>query len=819
LSIEGTKDALWNVGTDQPWMTVAPTSGTIPGTATLTVDPALLDTIIANEFSSRGARQAEPTDEYVGTATFTSGSAETTVTVRFRMAFEEATISVDPEVIDLGDVFLAPGVADAAPRSFSVFVLGTTGFAYGVSTDQTWLTVNSTGVIPSVDTLNVTIPADLPTGQYEGTAIFAISEDLFDTVTVRFNLVRSPTGSGLLLDPSFIKTNFFSSAPQRFSINVKAASPEIVDFQWSAYSPYPWATVEPASGVGPATVTLIIDPSKLPFSEDQLFTDDPTTDEVALGPVAIVQFNSTIGDAAISLEATFNQISYDLTVTPSQIEVIFTRANLAPKEFVVNVRNANAATQQFDWSAESPDAGITVLPDRGSAAGEAVIRVDPLFLSGLATPAEETEDGAQQIGRIGTFTVTFSSSLLTEIEDTEVDTATATVTITVILYDAQELTTSPSYLFFSTEAIPAPETGVTVAAPEPFTGTIEVAEGTPVIPDFTEQYIFISAGPKGWSASFDAPWLEVNALPGETEPGVFTDTTLSSEFPTGTLRVVPRKEVLTNFGRYETSIRVVDRESGYYREVPVTVEVLRPGEISRIPVPPPEYIQSHAGFVLLETCDAHRVNMDLDLGIMEGSERVYVLVEAPHLVPGVTYAWTPYLPKVLQVVSVNGVPVPGADSYYYSGGPIPEVPIENLYLRGLSGKLVLRTQVGQSIANSREVQRVELNIATPIGQWQLTDRLLGQSYTYDAEISHQVDAEPVDGYLGNWGTGTQVVMAYGDTRTHLYRVMFEDANGMGYVYDVISLTANEMVGQWSWGGKGEGGGPEDFWGQKTLGIQ
>jgi hypothetical protein len=560
-------------------------------------------------------------------------------------------------------------------------------------------------------------------------------------------------------------------------------------------------------------VLLIIDPGRL---TPENISNQPTF-------TGTVTFQSSLPSdeenilTTVDVTVTIQFIDYGLIVEPSIISVEFTRANLAPKEFVINVRNANPNYQGFVWSAEAPDAGVTVIPDHGSSAGDTMIRIDPASLS-LSPPAEETEDGAQQIGRTGSYTVTFRSSLLPQDEDQGEVAATAQVTINVIVYDAQELTVSPSYLFFSVEALPAPEDGsITQPAPEPFTGTVEVQPGFPMVPEFVEQFLQISAGPRGWSASFDAPWLEVNALPGETDLDVFTDTTLSNEFPIGALRVKPLNSVLTQFGRYKSTIRIVDRASGFIREVPVIVEILRPGEESNVPVPPPEYIQNFPGFVLIEAADAHRVNLDLDLSTMEANERVYVLLEAPNLIPGITFAWTPYMPKVLQPVSINGNPVPGADQFFYSAGPIPEVPIKNLYLRGLAGRIMIRTQVGENLANSREMQRVQLNVSTPIGRWQITDRLAGESYTYDSEITHQIVAEPVDGYASTWGN-THVVVSYGDTRTHLYRIQFQQ-EGIGYIYDVISLTPNEMVGRWEFAGEGVGSGSQDFWGQRILSIR
>jgi hypothetical protein len=212
--------------------------------------------------------------------------------------------------------------------------------------------------------------------------------------------------------------------------------------------------------------------------------------------------------------------------------------------------------------------------------------------------------------------------------------------------------------------------------------------------------------------------------------------------------------------------------------------------------------------------------MTLDLNIMQSNEKVYVLVEAPHLVPGLTYAWTPYLPHNLTLVSVNGVPTPGADTYYYAGGPIPEVPIKNLYLRGLSGKLLVRTQVGENLANSREIQRVEVNVSTPVGDWQITELFLGGSFTYDGWIFNQITSNGlVEGYSAVWGPGAPAVVAYGDTRTHLYRVQFSHA-GFAYHYDIVTLTSTEMFGRWGYAGiAGASLTDEDFWGQKILSIQ
>ena len=108
--------------------------------------------------------------------------------------------------------------------------------------------------------------------------------------------------------------------------------------------------------------------------------------------------------------------------------------------------------------------------------------------------------------------------------------------------------------------------------------------------------------------------------------------------------------------------------------------------------------------------------------------------------------------------------------------------------------------MGENLVNSREIQRVEVNIATPIGDWQITDRSLGESFTYDVWISNQIISNGlVDGYAATWGPGASAIVTYGDTRTQLYQVQFS-LGGISYRYDITTLTATEMFGKWRWAG-------------------
>ena len=440
-----------------------------------------------------------------------------------------------------------------------------------------------------------------------------------------------------------------------------------------------------------------------------------------------------------------------LEVSPANISTILHEGD-GEQTFTLYLADRDAGTA-FNWQAVPDRDWIAIDPSTGTGPGAITVTVSTATLSP---------------GNYRGAVVIYS----------DIGTSIAGVQLEVAALTSAEFTVSPSYLLWSTQ----------------------IAVGAD-IPSFSSEALVVSGGRTGWTVSFNVPWLTVSVGGADTN-------SLVSEQAENIVVVQPVSSVLS-VGVHQTYITITGDANGFYRKVPVYVDIRNPGDPVFIPSSLPEGIQSGAGFVMIEACDAHSLNINLSLAGMAVTDKAYVLLELPFDLPDRVYAFTPGRSPVLQLAEKkSGIVVPNADDLFYSPGPVPRVPIYGLPLRGLSG-LWIKTMAGPTYAGAEVVQNVYVNISTLEGSWQVTETFNGAEYTDPPGqfLTIKVDGA---GYRGTWG-GTPVGVSYGDGESSLYRISLGE-NGYRFVYDVQSLSAFEMKGVWAWNG-GQGG---TFRGKKSL---
>ena len=595
-------------------------------------------------------------------------------------------------------------------------------------------------------TLTITVGTDVGEGTYTGSITFYSDEGgsiESDSVPVHVTVNRV-IGDRLVISPASIEAKFISPdmSPQSFPITIRNLDPDFTSFRWSVGSAVlPCISVSPVSGTGPGTVTVTVNPAEIPAVEDLTYTENP---------IEII-FASDIGEATLYVEISFSQIGNRLVVSPSSLNVKFTRANLSPVEFPINIMNANPNVDEFDWSASSNAAWLEVVPRSGTGTTSATIRIYPNY---IPTGVESTA------------AITFESSLDYLDEDQENKTENVPFTVTALVYGTTELTVSPSYLMWD----------------------VEVQEGAG-IPGLEPQMLIVSGSADGWGLSYDVSWLNVSV-----------DGSLVSPTPENNITVAPVSSLL-NYGWNETNVKISDPGSGFYRLVPIYINVHRPGETSYIPVPPPEFIQNTSAFILIEATDAHLLDLCLGLGNMETGQNAYLVLEAPYTMPGVVYSYTPARPELWSEIANNGIPVPGANGLYYSPGPIPDIKLVGFPLKGITGEMWLKTKVGTTYSSAVDVQSVRVIVLAPAGSWRVTEFYQGVEYTYPDSQPLTITQEET-GYSGQWGD-TDIDVIYGDGKTCLYKLSFSRSY-FDFIYEIKSLSGYKLEGIWKWRWHGRG---------------
>jgi hypothetical protein len=308
----------------------------------------------------------------------------------------------------------------------------------------------------------------------------------------------------------------------------------------------------------------------------------------------------------------------------------------------------------------------------------------------------------------------------------------------------------------------------------------------------------------------------------------------------GWVEVTPAAELLSDmdYGTYTGYITVSDLDGENKIRIPITINIREPGDAVYLPVPEfrNSYSQMEAAesslidvqfpvpedFVYYPTAETCQVAggtwMDPDntLGSLDEycslNQHAYVLLERQDMDPGMVYAMTKT--GELAPAYENGVKVSGADTLSYADGPISYIPFGPLQMIGSYGTVVVSLRVGTNLSSAVEIQRLQINLQTPDGQWTVTEAYKGDYYVYDFAPLTIERLDGQSGYTGLW-EDMPVTVSIGDGSTWLYQLYFEE-NGINYTYQIQSLSGNRMSGQWQYTWRNTSSDWETFEAQRQL---
>lgn len=536
-----------------------------------------------------------------------------------------------------------------------------------------------------------------------------------------------------------------------------------------------WLTVSPASGGAPGSVAATVSVFSTMQSghwEGNIFVTSglDTAMETVSIPVTMTVVRST-GD--------------ELVLTPTRLDLLVTEKHAATQTFPVRISGSNPFNTDFDWSAQADVQWLTLSRYSGTGNSQISLTMNPQLLTVTQDP-----DGKDipSYGSVGT--VTFSSSQMAE---------PVILTVNVRIDQSYDLSVHPAQLYWSIEkqALDA--------------GTI-----------LDPQVLQVFSGPVGWTVVSDVHFIDINGGPAFFSSRPYGQVSIS---------LVPGLVKGMGYGYHTANITITDRYSRFFRKVPVTIHVRYPGEPVALPVPAPEVYQNRPDYSMIETAAANRLHLLLpvpdsiayystqsscsnagglwrDRDNVSGNlneyctlnQHVYVLMEFPEMAPRSIYAWNRF--GEFTRAYVDGVKVPGADAHTYADGPVPVIPVGPVQLLEYHGTMIISTRIGRNLNSAVETQRIQINLRTPEGRWNVTETFRGQVYTYDnarlLEL-HRIPAPPGH-YSGSWG-GVPVSVVPGDGISMLYQMDFS-LYGIDYTYQVHALSANRMSGVWrfSWPG-------------------
>jgi hypothetical protein len=554
----------------------------------------------------------------------------------------------------------------------------------------------------------------------------------------------------------------------------------------------PWITLSPADGEAPGSITAEVTVSEnmgegiWDGSITIMSGLDPSTAPVSI-PVSLRVLRS-IGDL--------------LTVSPATLDLIVTEKNAGQQTFPITITNADPDKTTYDWSAQTDAAWLSLSSYSGTGNATISLTAHPQLLS----RNEDFDGDGIPDGAIGN--VIIRSNLNSE---QNLD----PVVLTVNLRTAQstDLSVHPGQLFWSIEK-------------DTVSGGIS----------FDPQILQIFSGPAGWTASTDVTFLSINGGAG-----------LVSADPYGQLTVSPVSSLIQTmaYGSHTGTITVSDRYSQFYRQIPVTINIRRPGDPIALPVPAPETYQISPYYSMIETPAARQLHLQLpvpdDLAYQPTqmmcqdaggqwldpdnvpgnlneycslNQYVYVLMEFPQMAPGLVYAWDRFGQFFLAYN--NGIKTTGADAYSYADGPVPVIPVGPVQLLEYHGTMVISTRVGADLSTAVETQRIQINLRTLEGTWKVTESYNGMLYSYDNAnlLKLATKAAEPGYYTGSWGN-TPVNILPGDGMSWLYEMSFVQ-NGLTFTYRINSLSANQMSGIWRFTWPGGAGRWETFQAQRQM---
>lgn len=322
------------------WLTVAPTSGTTPGSFSASVAPGSL-----------------AVGTYSGSISITAGGTSNSplvIPVTYTVT-SAPTLTANPSSLTFNSQ-----QGGSAPATQSLNISGTAGLNYtsaaSTSTGGGWLAlINPTGTTPGTVTVSVT-PGSLAAGTYTGTITTSAPGAATIPTPVTLNVSASPV---LNVAPNLVSFTYAagsSTIPPGQVVSVTSSgTPLSFTASASTTSGGSWLSVNPTSGSTPASVTISVAPSSLAAGS---YAGTVTFTPTGGGSPQTVSVSLTVTAATPTLSVAPGSLSFNYQAGSPTIpgnQSLTVASSGAPISFTALA----ATTSGGSWLAVSPTSGAT----------------------------------------------------------------------------------------------------------------------------------------------------------------------------------------------------------------------------------------------------------------------------------------------------------------------------------------------------------------------------------------------------------------------------------------------------------------------------
>jgi uncharacterized protein (TIGR03437 family) len=333
------------------WLSVSPTSGTTPGSFTVTAS---------------GANLTPST--YSGTITLTStGSLNSQVSIPVSLVVTApVSISVSPASLSFSGL---TGGSSPAAQNITVSAANNAAVAYTVaSTTQSggnWLSATASGTTPGVISVSVNT-ANLTAATYTGSVTVTAPGSSNSPVNIPVTLVVSAPPT-LTVSPQSLTFNYqvgrATPATQALAINLPSGASSVAFTVTAATgSGGNWLSTSPTSGTTPGSVAVAVAPASL-----------------AAGTYSGTLTITGTGAASATVPVTLNVTAAPtgtLAVSPFSLTFNSTVSGGAPASQTLAITSTNSVALNYTVTANSPGNWLTATGN-GTTPGTVTVSVNP----------------------------------------------------------------------------------------------------------------------------------------------------------------------------------------------------------------------------------------------------------------------------------------------------------------------------------------------------------------------------------------------------------------------------------------------------------
>ncbi len=337
----------WTATDNQSWLTVTPSSGTAPDTATVAVNIAGL-----------------PFGEHSGRITIADAAGrDSSRTIVVTLNITAPTLKLTPGSVT---VETRLGVPPPDDKYFMIENSGSGTINWTITGKPNWLGLSqSAGTAPSAVDLEFFTDSLPGTGNYTANLSITSAQAVNSPQQFVVNLQHTTDVPIISVDPDTVHFSFAANAETipTSELVIYNSGAETID--WNIVADATWVTISNDDGLGDAVVNIGISPGILEIG------DHYTT-------LSIIDPNAYNSPKAVTVHASVAAPPPTLCAIPQMITAL-TREGVATVD-TLNLVVQNCGAAGLNWSATTNQSWLTVSPSNGGDSSEIMVIVDPTAL-------------------------------------------------------------------------------------------------------------------------------------------------------------------------------------------------------------------------------------------------------------------------------------------------------------------------------------------------------------------------------------------------------------------------------------------------------